>query len=342
LTFSLKSIAEKVGGRIVGDSSVMIEGINSLEAARPGEISFFTDPRFKRHLDRTKASALIVSKEIDAYRSPQLVVENPGVAYARVAHLFAPAVPRYPGISERAEISESSHLGKGASIYPGVYIGEKAIIGDEVVLFPGVFVGDGVEIGKRSVIRPNVTIMEGCSLGADVIVHAGTVIGSDGFGYVMDGSVRLKIPQIGTVQIDDEVELGANNCIDRAALGKTWIQRGVKTDNFVHVAHNVIIGEDTIILAQTAFSGSVRVGRQAVIGGQVAIADHLDIGDRVMIAGQSGVVKSVGNGEVVSGSPGLPHRRWLKSSTLFKRLPELQERLYQLERKVKGLSGDHK
>lgn len=342
MALSLKSIAEKVGGQIVGDSSVMIEGINSLEAARAGEISFLTDPRFKRHLDRTEASALIVSKEIEAYRGPQLVVENPAVAYARVAHLFAPAVPRYPGISENAEIRESSRLGKGVSVYPGVYIGEKAIIGDEVVLFPGVFVGDGVKIGKRSVIRPNVTIMEGCSLGADVTVHAGTVIGSDGFGYVMDGTVRLKIPQIGTVQIDDEVELGANNCIDRAALGKTWIQRGVKTDNFVHVAHNVIIGEDTIILAQTAFSGSVRVGRQAVIGGQVAIADHLDIGDRVMIAGQSGVVKSVGNGEVVSGSPAMPHRRWLKSSTVFKRLPELQERLYRLEQKVDGLSGDHK
>jgi UDP-3-O-[3-hydroxymyristoyl] glucosamine N-acyltransferase len=182
-----------------------------------------------------------------------------------------------------------------------------------------------------------VSILHDCVIGNQVIIHAGTVIGSDGFGFVRDGPINVKIPQMGYVQIDDQVEIGANNAIDRAALGKTWIKRGVKTDNLVQVAHNVVIGEDTIIVAMTGISGSTNIGREVVIGGQVGIKDHIKIGDRVMIGSQSGVAKSISPGQVVSGTPSMPHRLWLKATRITPRLPEMYDRLRRLEKKVDEL-----
>ncbi|MBW1682137.1 MAG: UDP-3-O-(3-hydroxymyristoyl)glucosamine N-acyltransferase, partial [Deltaproteobacteria bacterium] len=210
----------------------------------------------------------------------------------------------------------------------------------EVILFPGVFVGDRVRIGAGSVLYPNVTVLGGCLLGRNVILHAGTVVGADGFGFVRDGARSVKVPQLGIVQIDDDCEIGANSCIDRAAFGKTWIRRGVKTDNLVQVGHNVVIGEDTIIVAQAGISGSVKVGREAIIGGQVGIRDHVEIGDRVMIASQSGVAKSIPEGRIVSGSPTMPHRVWLKTTGLIPRLPRLFDRLRTLEKRVETLEQD--
>ncbi len=337
MKLSLKKIASLVGGNVIGNDSFIIEGINSLDAAVQGEISFFADRKYKESLGKTKASAIIVSEENLLFKGPQVVVSNPALAYARVASIFAPPVPRYPGISEQAVLHDSTRIGKDVSIYPLVYVGEEALIGDNVIMFPGVFIGDRVKIGNGTIIYPNVTILHDCQIGKNVIINAGTVIGSDGFGFVRDGPVSVKIPQIGMVQIDDDVEIGANSCIDRAASGKTWIKRGVKTDNFVHVAHNVIIGEDTIVVAQVAISGSVHIGRQVIIGGQVAISDHVEIGDRVMIGSQSGVPKSIPSGEVVSGTPAMPHRLWLKTSGIIRRLPQFNEHLRHLEKRVAEL-----
>ena len=337
MKLSLKKIASLVGGNVIGNDSFIIEGINSLDAAVQGEISFFADRKYKESLGKTKASAIIVSEENLLFKGPQVVVSNPALAYAKVASIFAPPVPRYPGISEQAVLHDSTRIGKDVSIYPLVYVGEEALIGDNVIMFPGVFIGDRVKIGNGTIIYPNVTILHDCQIGKNVIINAGTVIGSDGFGFVRDGPVSVKIPQIGMVQIDDDVEIGANSCIDRAASGKTWIKRGVKTDNFVHVAHNVIIGEDTIVVAQVAISGSVHIGRQVIIGGQVAISDHVEIGDRVMIGSQSGVPKSIPSGEVVSGTPAMPHRLWLKTSGIIRRLPEFNEHLRHLEKRVAEL-----
>ena len=337
MKLSLKKIANLVGGNVIGNDSFIIEGINSLDAAAQGEISFFADRKYKESLRKTKASAIIVSEENLLFKGPQVVVSNPALAYAKVASIFAPPVPRYPGISEQAVLHDSTRIGKDVSIYPLVYVGEEALIGDDVIMFPGVFIGDRVKIGNGTIIYPNVTILHDCQIGKNVIINAGTVIGSDGFGFVRDGPVSVKIPQIGMVQIDDDVEIGANSCIDRAASGKTWIKRGVKTDNFVHVAHNVIIGEDTIVVAQVAISGSVHIGRQVIIGGQVAISDHVEIGDRVMIGSQSGVPKSIPSGEVVSGTPAMPHRLWLKTSGIIKRLPKFNEHLRHLEKRVAEL-----
>lgn len=340
MELSLKKIAQLMGGKVIGNDSITITGINSLEAAGRGDICFFVDRRYREDLAKTKASAVIVPEENQIFKGPQLVVSNPGLTYARVAGLFAPPVPRWQGISERAVVHESADIGENVSIYPAVYVGEESVIGDDSILFPGVFIGDRVRIGTRSVIYPNVTIMQNCVIGNDVVIHAGTVIGSDGFGFVRDGSVSVKIPQIGIVQIDDNVEIGANNCVDRAALGKTWIKRGVKTDNLVQVAHNVVIGEDTIIVAQVGISGSVNVGREVIIGGQVGISDHVDIGDRAMIGSQSGVVKSIPSGELVSGTPTMPHRLWLRISGLITRLPKFNERLRHLEKRVNELEKD--
>jgi UDP-3-O-[3-hydroxymyristoyl] glucosamine N-acyltransferase len=334
---ALREIADLVGGKVIGDDQVTITGINSLGEASQGEISFFADRRYRESLKKTKASALLVSAVIDLYKGPQVVVPNPALAYARVASLFAPSLPRFSGISEKAVIRKSSKIGESVSIYPMVYVGEEAVIGDHATLYPGVFVGDRAKIGNKTVIYPNVSIMHDCVIGNEVIIHAGTVIGSDGFGFVRDGSMNVKIPQIGYVQVDDQVEIGANNTIDRAALGKTWIKRGVKTDNLVQVGHNVVIGEDSIVVAQTAMAGSVHIGKGVVIGGQVAISDHVKIGDKVMIGSQSGVAKSISSGEVVSGTPTMPHRLWLRTRGLITRLPQLNDRIRSLEKKVEEL-----
>jgi UDP-3-O-[3-hydroxymyristoyl] glucosamine N-acyltransferase len=333
----LKKIAQKVGGKVIGDDRLMITGVNSLDAAESGEISFFADRRFKESLKRTEASAVIITEQSDLYDGPQLIVLDAALAFAEVVSLFAPPVPRHPGISERAVVHENSRVGKDVSIYPMVYVGSDAVIGEGTVLFPGVFIGDRVKIGSRSVIYPNVTILEDCLIGNDVIIYAGVIIGSDGFGYVKDGSKSVKVPQIGIVQIDDHVEIGANSCIDRAALGKTWLKRGVKVDNLVQVAHNVVIGEDTIVLSQVGISGSVNIGREAILAGQVGIADHKDIGDQAVLGPKTGIAKDVLPGEVLSGSPAMPHRLWLKTSHLTRRLPEFNERLRDLEKKMEEL-----
>lgn len=337
MELTLREIADSVGGNIIGDDKTVIMGINSLDEASRGEISFFSDPRYRDSVKNTEASALIVSRVIDLYQGPQVVVPNPALTYIRVATLFASPIPRYPGISDQAVIHKSSRIGRSSSIYPLVYIGEDAIIGDDVVLFAGVFIGDRVKIGDRTVVYPNVTILQDCIIGNDVIIHSGTVIGSDGFGFVQDGSTSVKIPQMGIVQIDNQVELGANNCVDRAALGKTWIKRGVKTDNHVHVGHNVVIGEDTIVVAQVGISGSVLIGREVMIGGQAGFVDHLEIGDKAMIGAGAGVMRSISPGDIVSGYPAMPHRLWLKTSGLIKRLPQFKDRLRALEKEVDEL-----
>jgi len=334
LGFTLREIAERLAGEVIGDEEIRITGINALTEASEGEISFFTGPRYKDHLTQTKASALLVPRRLDQFPGSQVIVSNPALAYARVAELFASPPARYPGISDRAFVQQSALVGNNVSVYPSVYVGDRAEIGDDVILFPGVFVGDRVRIGKRTVLFPNVSVMHDCIIGNDVVIHAGCVIGADGFGFVRDGATNVKIPQLGIVQIDDQVEIGANSCIDRAALGKTWVRSGVKMDNLVQIAHNVVIGEDTVIVAQAAIGGSVHIGRQVVIGGQVAIGDHVDISDRVMIGSQSGVPKSIPKGQVVSGTPAMPHRLWLKTSSLITRLPDFFARLKDLEKKL--------
>jgi UDP-3-O-[3-hydroxymyristoyl] glucosamine N-acyltransferase len=334
---TLREIADLVEGEVIGNDQVRITGIQSLDDAVEGELSFLTDKRYRNRVKDTKASAILVAHMIDLFEGPQIVVPNPSLAYAKVAGLFAPPVPRVMGISPEASIDKDCQIGNNVSIYPHVYVGPNAVIGNDVTLFPSTFIGAGARIGEKSVLYPNVTIFHDCVIGCGVIIHSGSVIGSNGFGFARDGAKSVRIPQIGIVQIDDDVEIGANNTIDRAALGKTWIKRGVKTDNHVHIAHNVVIGENTIIVAQTGISGSVQIGRSVVIGGRVGMIDHLQIGDTVMIGPGSYVYKSIPNGDVVSGIPIMPHRQWLKILKIMPKLPRINDRLRELEKKVEAL-----
>ncbi len=337
MALSVEKIARMINGKIIGDPALTIKGVNSLDAAGEGEVAFFADKRLREGLKHTAASAVIVKEPTDLYKGTQVVAADPQLAFARVTEVFAPPTPRFPGISVQAFVHEGSRVGKDVSIYPHVYVGDGAVIGDETVLFPGAYVGERVVVGKRCVISSNVTIRSDCIVGNDVILHAGVVIGSDGFGYVRDGAASVKVPQIGIVQIDDQVEIGANACVDRAALGKTWIRQGVKIDNLVQIAHNVVIGEHSVVVAQTGFSGSVHVGKNVVIAGQVGVADHLDIGDGAVIGAKSGIAKTVSPGEVLFGTPAMPHRLWLKTSGLVKKLPEFSETLRKLEKRIEML-----
>jgi len=333
---SLGEIAGIIKGKVIGDETIRIGGINSLDKASEGEISFFVDNRYRDYLKETKASALIVSAHADAYRGPQIIVSDPKLAYARAAGIFAPPVSRYDGISKNAVIEENVTLGANISIYPFVYVGKGAVIGDDVTLYPGTFIGDRVRIGDRTVIYANVSIMRDCILGKDVIIHAGCVIGSDGFGYVRDGAENIKVPQLGIVQIDDNVEIGANTTIDRAANGRTWIQRGVKTDNLVQIAHNVTIGEDSMLVSLCGVSGSALIGKEVIIGGQAGVKDHIEIGDRAIIGPRAGVHKTIQPGEMVLGDPSMPYKLWMRVSSLMAKLPEINNRLRNIENKIKG------
>ncbi len=335
--YSLEEIAELVGGRVIGDRNFRVTGMRSLREAERDEISIFTDRRYSDLLKTTRAGAVITGAELSSFSGHQLLVGRPDLAYARAAGLFAPQPTGFEGVHEGSFVHRSSRIGRQVTVHPGVYVGADAEIGDRVVLYPGVFVGDRVRIGEGTVVHPNVSILHDCTVGKHVILHAGTVVGADGFGFVKDGERNVKIPQIGSVRIDDHVEIGANSTIDRGALGTTWIQPGVKTDNLVQIAHNVVVGQDTLIVAQTGVSGSAEIGRCVVVGGQVGIGDHVRVGDRAMIGSQSGVAQSVEAGHVVSGTPAVPHRLWLKTSRLLTRLPALSERVRSLEKKVDTL-----
>ncbi len=326
-----------MGGRVVGDGSFRVTGIRSLEEATEDQVSIFTDRRYRGLLETTQAGALITGKELTSFSGHQLVVDRPDLAYARTARMFASRPSGFEGIHEQSFIHGSSRIGRYVTVHPCVYVGEDVIIEDRVVLYPGVFVGDRARIGEGTVVYPNVSILHDCSVGREVVLHAGTVIGSDGFGFLKDGRTNVKIPQIGSVRIEDHVEIGANCTIDRGALGTTRIEQGVKTDNLVQIAHNVVIGQDTLIVAQTGVSGSAEIGECVLVGGQVGIGDHVKVGDRAMIGSQSGVAQSVESGDVVSGTPAIPHRLWLKTSRLLTRLPVLHERVRSLEKKVETL-----
>jgi UDP-3-O-[3-hydroxymyristoyl] glucosamine N-acyltransferase len=311
---TLAELARCVSGELEGDGALPITGVASLEEARPGEISFVVHPRYMPTALRTNASALIVYPEAEDLRKPVIRTPSPYLAYAKIAGLFYEPPILFAGIDERAAIGKEVKIGSDVSIGPHVFVGDRARIGDKVALYPGCYIGDGVTLGEESIVHANVTIREGCRIGRRVIIHCGSVIGSDGFGFAPEDKHYVKIPQVGIVQIDDDVEIGANNAIDRATFGKTWIKRGVKTDNLVHIAHNVIVGEDTIIVAQVGISGSTTVGKHVTLAGQVGIVGHVTIGDEVMVGAKTGVSGDVPSAQVVSGYPHMPHKQWLKSS----------------------------
>ncbi len=334
---SLAELAALVGGEVVGDPSLEVEGISSLELAGPTDITFVVNARYASRLKESKAAAVIVPDRGTGAERPRLVVRNVYLAYATVAAFLHAAHQPSKGLSPHAFVHPEARLGREVAVLPMVWVDRGAEIGDRVTLFPGVCVGEGCVVGEESILYPGVILYPRCRVGKRVIVHAGSVIGSDGFGFARDGVRSVKIPQLGIVRIDDDVEIGANNTIDRASFGMTWIQRGVKTDNLVQIGHNVVIGEDTVLAGQVGIAGSVVVGRGVTMAGQVGIANRVRIGDGAIMASKTGVAQDVPAAAVVSGIPAIPHRTWLRSSQVFSRLPELTRRLRAIEKKVEAL-----
>ena len=334
---SLRELADLVDGEVIGDERIIITGINNVEQAKEGEITFISNPKYIPMVDTTHASALIVPRDFRESEKPLLYAENPYLAYAKITSMFHEKKHQGSGVDGNAVIGKNVDIGRDVSIYPFVYVGDNVKIEDRVSLYPGVYIGDDTNIGEDTIIYANVSIREGCKIGKRVIIHCGTVIGSDGFGFARDGKRYHKIPQIGTVQIDDDVEIGANNTIDRAALGKTWIKRGVKTDNLVQVGHNVVVGEDTVLVALVGISGSAEIGGNVVLAGQVGVGGHLKIGDNVTIGAKSGVTKDIAPNQMVSGFPPVPHKEWLKSQISFTKLPKMRKTIKGLESRLEKI-----
>ncbi len=334
---SLKELAALVGGEFEGDGNLKLTGIASLEDAGEGDITFLAEKKHASRLLVSRASAAIIPLGMPSPAKPVIRVANPYLAYAKIQAFFQhhPYVAR--GVDSRAFLGDGVKLGQDVSIYPFAYVADGCRIGARAVLYPGVYLGEAVEIGDESTLYPNVVVMGGCVIGKRVILHPGTVIGSDGFGFARDGSRYVKIPQVGIVVIEDDVEIGANCALDRAAMGRTWIGRGVKTDNLVQVGHNVSIGEDTILVAQVGIAGSTRVGNRVALGGQVGVVGHIEIGDGAMIGAQSGVAQDVSPGQVLSGSPAFAHREWLRAQAVYQKLPEMKRSLTELEKKIKKI-----
>ena len=340
---SLAELAIHVGGRVVGDGNVIIHKVSPIDEALPGEITFLTNPRYQKYLSRCKASAVIVGPGVAAACGDRgalnfLEAINPYVAFAKILQLFQPA-PHFKGeISSSAYVDDSAVVAGGVTIFPNVFVGRGVKLGQNSVFYPGVFLGDEVEVGDACVLHANVVVREGCRIGNRVILHAGVVVGSDGFGYAGTGRARIKIPQAGIVVVEDDVEIGANTTIDRATLGQTVIRRGVKIDNLVQIAHNVVVGEDSVVAAQAGIAGSTRLGRDVTLAGQVGVVNHIEIGDGATVGPQSGIPKSVPPGAVLSsGIAAAPHQEWLKVMTLLPQLPKLWSAVRRLERQLARL-----
>ncbi|MDI6776699.1 MAG: UDP-3-O-(3-hydroxymyristoyl)glucosamine N-acyltransferase [Syntrophales bacterium] len=339
---TLNEMAELLNGKVVGNGFVVIERIQGIDEAGEGDLTFIANPQYRKKLETTNASAILVSPGTESTGKNLLIVPDPYAALGQALALFYPEETEPAGVSKNAFIEGGAVVSKEATIYPGVYVGAGARIERGVVLYPSVFVGRDAVIDEDSVLYSNVTVYRRCVIGKRVILHAGVVVGADGFGFARPGEENLKIPQVGIVQIDDDVEVGANTTIDRGTLSKTWIQRGVKIDNLVQIGHNVVIGENSVIVAQVGIAGSARLGKSCIIGGQAGLGGHISIGDHVVVVGQSGVHEDVLPGQVVSGTPHVPHRTWLKAQACIPRLPEMRktiislaERMEKLEERIK-------
>jgi UDP-3-O-[3-hydroxymyristoyl] glucosamine N-acyltransferase len=337
---TLGELAALVGGSVEGDPALVITGIAGLQEAQPSEITFIAQPKYLRTLKTAKASAVILDRMTPADR-PAIRVDQPYRAFAILLTYFYPRPRPHAGIRGPVAIGEHVHLAQEVTLLPFVTLSDDVTIGDRVILYPGVFVGPGSSIGDDSVLYANVTIYDRVTIGRRVIIHAGAVIGADGYGYMPgpDGH-HLKIPQVGGVRIEDDVEIGANTCIDRATLGETLIRRGTKIDNLVHIAHNVEVGEDNLLLAQVGISGSCRLGTHVTLAGQVGMVDHVHVGDHATVIAQAGVAKDVEPRAIVAGSVAMPHPIWRRVQAATPRLPELLRTVAALERRIAALEAN--
>lgn len=333
MTKTLQEIAELVGGTVLGETDQEISGITNIEDAGPGQITFAVPP----HLDKAAAcaaAAVIIPDTVTQFSKPAIRVANPRVAFIRLLELFTPPTVVERGVHPAAIVGANVKLGCNVAVMACAVIGDNVSIGDNTVISPHVTLGENVIIGADTIIYPNVAVYPCCVLGSRVIVHAGTVIGSDGFGFVTVGGRHHKVPHVGNVSIEDDVELGANVTIDRGTTGSTIVGRGTKIDNLVHLAHNVVVGENCFLVAFTGISGSARIGNNVTFAGQSGSAGHLTIGDNCVFAAKSGVIGNVPANSFYAGFPARPHREWLRVEGAQQKVPDLLKKVRDLEKRL--------
>ncbi|MBM6992105.1 MAG: UDP-3-O-(3-hydroxymyristoyl)glucosamine N-acyltransferase [Prevotella sp.] len=342
MEFTAKQIAQFVQGKIEGDENVSIHTFAKIEDSVPGAISFLANPKYTHYIYETKSSIVLVDDtlELDQPVKPTLIrVKNARDCVARLLQLYESSKPKKTGIDSLAFVSSKAKIGENVYIGAFAYIGDGVEIGDGSQIYPHATIYDNAVLGTNCIIYPNASIYHDCKLGNNVTIHSGAVIGADGFGFAPNGDSYDKIPQIGIVTIEDNVEIGANTCIDRSTMGSTYVRKGVKLDNLVQIAHNTDIGENTVMSAQVGVAGSTKVGQWCMFGGQVGIAGHINIGNRVMLGAQSGAPSSIKDNQTLIGTPPMPQFPYFKSQALFQKLPDIYKELRALQKEVEELKN---
>lgn len=326
---------------VVGERTIEVTGIAPIESAGADELTVVASDKYEKYLSDTKAGSVIISSSLKKEKRPggknYLVCSNPYLAFALILGVFRPYYQPSDGVDERAVIDPSAKIGKNVTVQATAFIEKDVVIGDSVIIYPGVYVGRGVSIGDNTIIYPNVSLREGTVVGRNVIINCNSAIGTEGFGYAKDGAKQVKVPQTGIVVVEDDVEIGAGCMIDRAAMDRTIIKRGVKLDNLCHIAHGAVIGEDTMILGQSGVSGSTTLGARNIVAGQSGLVGHIETVDDVVIGGRSAASKSIKKAGIYSGFPAIPHGDWLRSQSLVPRLPEMKKKIDSLEKKLEEL-----
>ncbi len=330
---TLQEIADYVGGRIEGDSSVVIEGLDNIEGAGAHDLTFAVEPHIEE-AKHTKAVAVMLPPGITGFPKTSLIVDDPRASFARLLELFTPKLAIPVGVSDEAYIGSGVTLGKDIRIMPFACVDDHAVIGDRATLYPHTYIGQYAEIGEDTVVYSSATVREHCRVGKRCVIHSSAVIGSDGFGFTTKDGIHTKVPQVGNVVLEDDVEVGAHDGIDRAAMGSTVIGKGTKIDNLVHVGHNCKIGPNCLIVAQTGISGSTTVGHNVTFGGQVGTVGHIKIGANSVYAARSGIIGDMPEGVFCAGFPVQSHTEWLRMQAAMKHLPEMAKKLKQMEKKL--------
>lgn len=331
MELTAETIANHLNGEVIGDKDLVLTGFAPATTAKPGELTFAENASFFAKAESSDASAILVEQKFESSSKTLIKVDSSRIAFAQVLPLFFPVPTVEPGVHPSATVAPSAKVDPTAYVGPNCAVGDNAVVGANTILHPGTSIGPEAIVGEGCLFYPNVTIYHRCQIGHRVSIHAGTVVGSDGFGYVLDQGMHRKIPQVGNVIVGDDVEIGANVTIDRGTLGPTTIGAGTKIDNLIQIAHNVQIGEGCVIIAQVGIAGSTKIGNYTQIGGQVGIAGHLKIGDHVQIAAQSGVIHDIPDGEKWFGSPAGPDRKTKRVLLAIQQLPRLIKRVSELE-----------
>ena len=341
MEFTAEQIANVIGGRVKGNKDAKVHTFAKIEEGTEGAISFLSNPKYTHYLYNTKSSIVIVNEDLELEKDVDATlirVKNAYESIAKLLQIYEASKPKKAGVAPQAYIAPSAKLGNNCYVGPFAYVGEGAEIGDGCQIYPHAVIGDNVKVGTNCIFYPNTTIYQGCKIGNNVTIHAGSVIGADGFGFAPGADGYDKIPQIGIVVIEDNVEIGANTCVDRSTMGATVIHKGVKLDNLVQVAHNVEIGENTVMSAQVGIAGSTKVGSWCMFGGQVGLAGHITIGDKTFLGAQSGVPGSLKGGEELIGTPPMNPRAYFKSQAIFRRLPDMYKDLNDAKKKIEELN----